>query len=229
MADEAEVMSPLEAQEDEALASAIAAIDLDGSLEVAEAAEDSVEGSTAEYEALAPEVAAAETAETAAPAEVAEPAAPDLPEEITAVLDALDSDAPAEQPPAAGPTWTGFAADEAAAQSAPRVPTWPFLVYGALCLAFAALLVWQFLQVPAGQAVYEAQLYPVSLLAGIVLLVAGPLLAVLVWVISAARAAGAGRALISSLFKGALATFFGAVLWWAALVVVDAVRLGRLF
>lgn len=230
MAEDAQVKS-LEAEEDEALALAIAAID-------AEAASGSAE--EAAEDALPDEETLAEA--TTADAQIDEAAEP-LSEDITAVLQSLEAEDgdtgaasnpdPATDPDpdpatAAAPAWTGFA-ENVAPDTVAKVPTWPFLVYVGLCVVFAALLVWQFIRVPVGQAVYEATLYPASLLAGVVLLIAGPLLALLVWLVSSARMTRPGYALVVSLFKGSLVTFVGAALWWGALLIVDAVRLGRLF
>jgi hypothetical protein len=153
-----------------------------------------------------------------------------LPDDISALVQSLDADTDMRAE-ATTASWGELGAIAGSAAEPGTVPTWPFIVYIAVWVVFAALGVWQFSQVPSGQAVYESPLYPVSLLVGIAMLVAGPLLVLAVWLVSATRSVpGArGRALLSSLIKGAVATFGGAVLWWAMLMIVDAVRLGRPF
>jgi hypothetical protein len=109
------------------------------------------------------------------------------------------------------------------------VPIWPFLVYFALWMIFAGLLVWQSLQIPAGTPVYELDFYGMSILVGLALTAIGPLLALVVWVVSwfsrpASRTGLFSRALI----LGAVTTLGGVALWLVALGAVDMLRLGRL-
>ncbi len=115
---------------------------------------------------------------------------------------------------------------------APRdsVPWTPFIVYVAVWVVFAGVVIWRFSDVPQGQAVYDSPFYPLSVLAGVALTVAGPLLSLATWA-AAWGAPGASRwgQFVSALVKGSVATACGVLLWWIALVIVDQVRLGRVF
>jgi len=150
-----------------------------------------------------------------------------------------DAETPgAEQDAAAAePAAAATAAPEVATPTAPeavadttrasKVSIWPFLVYDALWLVFAGVLIWQFEQLPADVAMYESELYPVGLLVGVVLLAAGPLLILVSWVAAWGRPGSTkGRLLISALVRGSVATLVGVVIWWAALLVLDQLRLG---
>jgi len=120
---------------------------------------------------------------------------------------------------------------EAAAdgRSANKVSIWPFVIYDVLWLIFAGLLVWQFEALPQGAAIYEAELYPVALLVGLILLIAGPLLIFVSWIASWGRPGSSkGRLLISALIRGSVATLIGVAIWWIALLVLDQIRLGML-
>jgi len=109
------------------------------------------------------------------------------------------------------------------------VPIWPFLVYFALWVVFAGLLVWFFLQTPAGVPLYELTLYGPSILAGLVLTALGPLLAIGVWIMLWMARPGARAGLFSrSFILGAVVTLAGVALWLVALGAVDMLRLGRL-
>ena len=122
---------------------------------------------------------------------------------------------------------------EAADLQLPRlsVPIWPFLSYVGLWLVFAASAVWQLLAVSADQAVYDSQAYGLATLGGVLMTAMGPLLALLVWIVVWRGAETNQRAGLFSaaLVRGALATFCGVVVWWAALILVDTLRLGRPF
>ena len=110
------------------------------------------------------------------------------------------------------------------------LPIWPFLVYFALWVIFAGLLVWQFMQAPVGTPVYELEVYGISVLIGLVLTAIGPLLAIAVWLaVWQARPRGASAGLFSRcLIIGAVTTLAGVALWLIALGAVDMLRLGRL-
>ena len=109
------------------------------------------------------------------------------------------------------------------------VPTWPFVVYDAVWLAFAGVLIWQFEQLPAGQAVFESPLYEAAVLGGVALTIAGPVLILATWIGSWGRpGASKGGLFVSALIKGAIATVLGVTLWWVALMALDQLRLGRL-
>jgi len=72
-------------------------------------------------------------------------------------------------------------------------------------------------------------LYGMSILAGLVLTVIGPFLAIGVWLASWISRPGARGGLFSrSLIIGAVTTLAGVALWLVALGAVDMLRLGRL-
>lgn len=107
----------------------------------------------------------------------------------------------------------------------------PFLVYDGIWLVFAIAMV-AVLRTPALAGTLDSTpAYPVFVLAGLVLTVAGPLLAVALWWIARSRVTpGERRGLFASAFlRGALATFAGVALWLVARVVLDFMRTGRLY
>jgi len=111
-----------------------------------------------------------------------------------------------------------------------QVPWWPFLVYMGAWVVLAAAAVWQLLQLPADQVVYESPAYVMTILGGLIMTAMGPLLILAVWLGTRASRSPQERhgLLTSALMKGALVTLSGAVIWWAALVIIDYLRLGRL-
>jgi len=114
---------------------------------------------------------------------------------------------------------------------APRpasVPWWPFLAYLGAWIVLTGLAVWQLLQLPPNEAAYESQTYALTVLGGLIMTAVGPLLILAVWfAVWAGRPSDQRSGLLtSSLLKGAIATLCGAVLWWAALIIVDYLRLG---
>ncbi len=146
--------------------------------------------------------------------------------------------APAEEPAAAtfdipAPERPVVAEAEATQPERPEltsVSIWPFFAYDVLWLVFCAVAVWQLLQVPSGTAVFDSEIYPLVLLGGITLTAAGPLLVLASWFAAIGRpGAHKGALFTSALLKGSVATFIGVLMWWGALLVVDQVRLGRLF
>lgn len=186
---------------------------------------------------------APEPVEPVAPAaeepEPVEPAAGVLVESPAAEADVSAAPSPAESAePAETPA--PELAEQPAAAAAPEpvepvtpsvkmdVSWWPFLVYLGLWAAFAAVTVWQLLKVPAGVPVYEARVYPYTLLGGLVLTAAGPALILAVW-IATLGSPGKGVRFVSALTKGAVTTVAGVGLWWAVLVALDTIRLGRPF
>jgi hypothetical protein len=110
------------------------------------------------------------------------------------------------------------------------VANWPFVVYVALWFAAAGAGVWKFLQIPAGQAVFDNSLYATSLLVGLGLLALGPVVLLVVWVVTlfTRENAKGGALFISALVKGASATLLGAIIWMGALMLTDFLRVGRL-
>ena len=163
----------------------------------------------AEAGAEAGEAAGAEAGEAA----VAEASAEAAPEAVTA-----------------GEAEAQVAVDQAAL---PRtsVSWWPFVGYVVVWLGAAAYAVWQLQLLPAGQVAYETNLYMMSMAGGLMLLVAGPVLILVVWLASWIGRKGRriGLMFISALVKGAAATMLGALIWIAAILITDYLRLGRPF
>ena len=110
------------------------------------------------------------------------------------------------------------------------VPTWPFVVYVLVWLIAAGVGVWEFLQVPAGLAIFENSMYATSIMAGIGLLILGPVLLLIVWAATffTRENARGGALFVSAFIKGASATLLGAVIWMGALMLIDFLRVGRL-
>jgi hypothetical protein len=179
-----------------------------------EAAEPAAEGDAPEAEAPGTD---AESADADA-AESAEPA------ETTESSDSLDDIAPGT---VTGPEETPHAPGPPPITS---VPSWPFLAYVALWLAVAGFGIWKSMGIPAELALFDTDLYRLSVLTGLVMLAGGPLLLIVVWFASWIGRANTrkGAMFISALIKGACATLAGAIIWWGALLLMDYLRLGRL-
>lgn len=110
-----------------------------------------------------------------------------------------------------------------------EVSIWPFIAYVGVWLVYAGVVVWRFLGVPSGTAVYESAEYPIAIFGGITLAFAGPLLALAVWIAAWDRKDASRLGLFTSAaLKGSIATLVGVSLWWVALVVIDQIRLGRI-
>jgi hypothetical protein len=109
------------------------------------------------------------------------------------------------------------------------VSWWPFLGYIVVWLGVAGYAVWRLQQLPAGRAAYESELYSMSVLVGLSLLVAGPFLLLIVWFASwiGRKGARVGSMFISALAKGAIATLIGAIIWIGAIMLIDYLRLGH--
>lgn len=175
---------------------------------------------------------AAEQAEPADAAEKTETAAPDDPDEISESLsddesatpESLDDIAPAT------PEVAPVAQLPEPAVIAGQVPWWPFLVYLGAWIVLAAAAVWQLLQLPADQVVYESQAYVMTILGGLIMTAVGPVLILAVWLGTRVNRSARDREglLTSALMKGAFVTLSGAIIWWASLVIIDYLRLGRL-
>lgn len=164
----------------------------------------------------------AENAEEVAvePAPVAEqpvPAADDEPPTLS------DEGAAAEAPPVEEVVVAGFTTRRS------RIARWTFLIYDLVWLGLAGVLVYYLLGLPAGTATYEAPLYEPLLWAAIGMLGLGVLLVPVVWLVARARTAERTGLFASVALTGAFAILIGAALWWGALVVVDYVRLGRVY
>jgi hypothetical protein len=181
---------------------------------------------TLAVEALSAEKGDADVAETPAepePAEVAPEPAAETPAEPE----------PAEVAPEPAAETPAEPAQEPAPVLVPEVssdiaPAWPFLAHGGLWVVFSGLLLWKMLGIPEGVPTYEATYYPFFLLAGLTLTAVGPFLIVAVWLSLKRRAKSPKDLFISAMYRGAVATMAGVALWWAALLVIDQIRLGRL-
>lgn len=119
--------------------------------------------------------------------------------------------------------------EEAVAAAPHKVASWPFLAYLAIWAVFAGLTAWQLVQLPAATPTVEAPVYPYTVLAGMVLTSAGPALVLMVWLGSLNGSSGKGARFVDALLKGSVATVVGVMLWWASLVALDVLRLGRPF
>jgi hypothetical protein len=191
--------------------------------EVAADADDEVAADAAEPADA--EAATADGAE-AATAEAAEGPTAEVAEAEAAATESLD-----DIPITPGVTGDAEAALEGVSGTAARVPWWPFLVYLGIWLVLAGLAVWQFLELPAKSATYEAELYGTSIMVGMALVAIGPALAIAVWLfvwLGAEKGRRTGL-LTSALIKGAVVTLGGVAIWWIALLLVDYLRLGRLY
>jgi hypothetical protein len=111
-----------------------------------------------------------------------------------------------------------------------QVSVWPFVAYVGLWFAYSAVIVWRFVGLPADVPVYEATEYPIAVFGGVTLAFAGPLLAFAVWISALDRKDASRLGLFASAaLKGSVATLLGVTLWWISLVVIDQIRLGRIF
>ena len=110
------------------------------------------------------------------------------------------------------------------------LPWWPFLVYLTLWAGLVGASVYLLAGPDAIQFPLENPVYPVLLLAAVALTATGPLLAILVGAVAWARAEPGCRSglIITALVRGASTTLFGVLAWWAALVIIDHIRLGSI-
>lgn len=136
------------------------------------------------------------------------------------VADSVGADATTEAPPVAEPQISPESVSSG-------VTMWPFFVYGALWLVFAAAL--GYLQYMSPQLpIYESTYYPFTVIAGVALTLAGPVLVGVLWLGGRSGVQPGSSLFIPLLLRGAIATLAGVAVWWIVLIVADAVRLGRL-
>jgi hypothetical protein len=109
-----------------------------------------------------------------------------------------------------------------------HLPGWPFLLYLTAWAALAAATIVLLTGPGAATVPVDDPSYPGLLLAGLTLAACGPVLSLVTWLVAWARAVPEcrGGLLTIALVRGASATLFGVVAWWAALLLVDALRLG---
>lgn len=108
------------------------------------------------------------------------------------------------------------------------VAGWPFLVYLAAWVALAAATVFALTTPDAVAVPVNDPRYPGLLLVGITLAALGPVLTILTWAVAFWTTAKGcrGGLLTTALVRGASSTLFGVLVWWGALLLVDALRLG---
>lgn len=102
------------------------------------------------------------------------------------------------------------------------------MLYLLVWVALSSLTV-MLLHGPASAAVpLENPTYPALLVAALVCVALGPLLSFSVWLIARSKAPADCRSglLTTALVRGAAATLAGILMWWGALLIVDALRLG---
>ncbi|MDP2183373.1 MAG: hypothetical protein Q8K99_12495 [Actinomycetota bacterium] len=119
-------------------------------------------------------------------------------------------------------------AEELVSETRPRIPWWPFLVYGVLWIGLVAYAGTQISTAEGAVPAVEQIVYPYVVLAGLVLMLLGPLASIIVWLAVWLRA-GVGRRgglFTTALVRGSISTLLGVVAWWGALYVLDALRLG---
>jgi hypothetical protein len=109
-----------------------------------------------------------------------------------------------------------------------RIPWWPYLVYFAAWLGVVGAAFYVISYEPEALPAFQQDDYPYILLAGLTLTVMGPLLSFVVWLVKWLRTPKGERGglLTAALVKGALVTFLGVLVWWGAMVMLDALRLG---
>lgn len=115
-------------------------------------------------------------------------------------------------------------AETAAAATGARLAWWPFLLLVGSWVALAgaaAYVLTRNTELPA----FEHEYYPAIVLAGVVLTLLGPVLAVLTWAVSP-KEGERGGPFVTSIMRASVVTLFGVLMWWGVLVAVDALRLG---
>ncbi|MBS3956633.1 MAG: hypothetical protein KGZ40_03755 [Clostridiales bacterium] len=110
------------------------------------------------------------------------------------------------------------------------VAWWPFFANLAGWAGLVAATVYLLGGPQATTVPLENPAYPVLLLAAVTLTAFGPLMALFVWLVAWSAAAPECRSglLTTALVRGAGATAAGVLVWWAALIIVDSIRLGAL-
>jgi hypothetical protein len=107
------------------------------------------------------------------------------------------------------------------------VSLWPFAIYDVIWLAFGIALVYKLQTVPATQALYEAALYPMTVMVGVGLTVLGLVVMLGTWMATWNRPGSTkGGLFFSALMKGSVSIVIGVAIWWIALIVLDQLRLG---
>jgi hypothetical protein len=109
-------------------------------------------------------------------------------------------------------------------------PTWPFLVYVGVWLAYAVALVLVMRRAASAGSIFASPNYVYFLYGGFGLAGAAVVLAIVVWLAERGRRPKGQRGgmLTSALLKGAVSLFIGTVVWWIAFyVLVELASSGR--
>lgn len=180
------------------------------------------EAEPAAAEPAAERAAEPETAEGEEPAAQPEPAEGEEP--------AAEGETAEPDPAAEGEAVVGSEAEAELGYVKPHIPWWPFLSYLAVWIIALGASAYVLYQSPMGLSITEQRLYPIMLLTGLALTIAGPLLVFVVWLVVWVRASGSERKglFTQSLIRGAIVTLSGVLLWWIMLATIDYLRLGRL-
>jgi hypothetical protein len=172
-----------------------------------------------------------------ADAPTTEPAAPTPADEtdldaMVAAVAAADADVPeaghltAEAPAQPGAAEATPATVPAAAAAVPAVektaltPTWPFLVYLALWVAYGAAMVVLMRGAAAAGDLFGSQYYQLSLVIGFALVALGLIMIPIVWMAAAKGRTDRAGIFTSAFLKGAVSVFVGVAIWWVAYYVV---------
>lgn len=212
----AEENAPGESIAEEPVAPDLTAVE---SLQLDESSEPTSEHDMA---ADAASIASEEPAGIMQPAEAVE--AEEVAEAAEAVEETAEAPAVAEVVEEAADVAPAQSDDLAAGEVAPKLAWWPFLILVGLWIALAgaaAYVLTRASDVPA----YQHEYYPAIVLAGVVLTLLGPVLAVITWAASP-KEGERGGFFVTSIVRAAAVTLFGVLAWWGVLVAVDALRLG---
>lgn len=159
--------------------------------------------------------AAQEDAETEAAEAIAEAGVPagsdDDPEAVEALLDAEIA--------------------EGLVEPRDRTLSLPFFIYDAVWFVFAVTMVLVLRGSALAGTLDASSVYAAFVIIGLVLTIAGPVLALVLWYLKRSRTEEDERSglFASAMLRGALATFAGVAMWWLARVVLDYFRTGRFF
>jgi hypothetical protein len=133
------------------------------------------------------------------------------------------------EPPAATPPIEQASADAALVEAVAGGLTWiPFAVYLGAWIALAAASAYLLQSATVEQPARWLPEYPALVFTGVVLVALGPLMSLVVWAVARTRRGAEHRRglLASALVRGAVATFFGALLWIVTLYVIDVLTTG---
>jgi hypothetical protein len=112
-----------------------------------------------------------------------------------------------------------------------RTLSLPFFIYAGIWLVFAVAMVLVLRDAAVAGSLDAAAAYPVFILIGAILTLAGPVLALAIWLVKRSRSSAEERRglFAVAMLRGALATFAGVAMWWIALVVLNYFKTGRFF